>query len=132
MKKTITKILATLAFLSIVGCGTLTPQQTAAIQTTANVIAIAAQVAAPMTSNKQLSNDLYAVGSVAGAYASGNLPVPTTVLQATVQAPQIAGVVLPLVTGKQNSAQTVALINGAAQILAATQGKVVTSGSTGN
>jgi len=107
------------AILLISGCANLTPQQTAAIQTTEKTLALAAQIAAPLVGNKQISDSLYAVAAVANSY--GNNPVPTTILQATTQLPAIAGVVLPLVTGSNNSSKTSAIISGAAQILAATQ-----------
>ncbi|GEM_PF-6224183 len=108
-----------LAVSAVTGCAWMQQHQSQ-IQTAEKTIATAAQVAAPFVSNKKISDDLYAVAAVANAY--GSEPVPTNILQATTQLPQVAGVVLPLVTGRQNSAQTVKILDGAAQILASLGG----------
>jgi uncharacterized integral membrane protein len=84
--------------------------------TDAQALAKAAQVAAPSVGNKTLSDYLYGLGAVATAY--GSAPMPTNIIQATAPIPGLAGVVLPLITGKNNGPKTQALINGAAAILA--------------
>jgi hypothetical protein len=109
--------LSLLGLIAGIGCANLTPAQQATITTTEQDIALAAQIAAPLAGNKQLSNDLYAVSAVATAY--GKAPVPTNILQATTPlTPQLAAAVLPLVTGKANGPKTQAVIAGAAAILA--------------
>lgn len=116
MKQHILIPLAIWLVVEITACQSITPQQAATITTTEKTIALAAQVAAPFVGNQKLANDLSAVAFVANSY--GSQPVPTNIVQATAGVPALAGVVLPLVTGKNNSPKTVAAINGAALILA--------------
>jgi hypothetical protein len=110
------KKLLVLSVLALCSCSTLTPQQQANITLTENLLATAARIAAPLISNKSISNDLYAVSAVSAAY--GSQPVPTSILQATTLIPGLAGTVLPLVTGQANGPRTQAIISGAADILA--------------
>ena len=116
--------------LTIVACSTLTPQQQQAVTTVEKLAAVATQIAGQYeatTGNTKVANDLYAVSAVATAY--GNAPVPTSVLQATVQLPQVAQIVAPLVA--QNSAQSQAIINGAAAIVGALPVATPTPSATG-
>lgn len=111
-------ILFTAAMVIVTGCAWIQTHQSE-IQTGAKILAAAAQAAAPLVSNKQLSNSLYATSYVATTY--GNEPVPKTVLEATAQIPNLANTVIPLVTGSANSPRTQAIINGSAAILAVAQ-----------
>ena len=119
-------ILITILSAALFGCTTLTTQQQADITNAEQTLAKAAQIAAPLVPNAKLSNDLYALATVATAY--GSQPVPTTVAQATALVPQTAAVVLPLITGTANGAKIQTIINGAAAILSG----VTTSGSQAN
>lgn len=116
--KSIVSALA-IASLLLSSCATLTPSQQAQITLTEKTLATAAQIAAPLVSDKKISDGLYALAAVATAY--GNQPVPTNVLQATSTLQGVAGVVTPLVTGKENGPRTTALIQGAAALLVAGQ-----------
>jgi hypothetical protein len=119
--KAIASIIIVAAFaLGSFACSNLTPQQKSAITTVEKLAGVAATIGAQYegaTGNTQVANDLYAVAAVATAY--GNAPVPASVLAATVQLPQVATIVAPLVT--KNGAQSQAIINGAAALVGALQ-----------
>lgn len=108
------------ALLMLAGCQNLTPAQQANVTVGAQVLATAAQIAAPFAGNPALSAGLYALGSVAGAYASSHsAQVPASVISATTpKLPALAGLVAPYVTGGNNSTKTVDVINSAAALLA--------------